>query len=170
MAKTYLCAIDDELNKGPASALRVDVKLTNSSFTYITMASLNEWIINNGYPVRVLVPVPTTKRSAAHITGDQQENESDLKGVDEQKPLQDRTGPCWTIEKRDPDPVYDWYTPARYFARQLVKDDTTLLTKKDALARKVVQSLSDVGIYKRGGKLPYKPGTVRKAFSNVILM
>ncbi len=169
MAQTYICAIDDELNNGATSALRVDLKLTNNLFTYITVASLDEWFINNEYPVRVLVPVPTTKRSTAHITGDQQENESDLKGVDEQKPFQECTGPCWTIDSRDPRQVHNWYTPARYFARQLVKNDPTLITKKDLLAKEVVVLLTSNRIFKRGGKLSFDPGTVKKAFVNVIL-
>ena len=42
---------------------------------------------------------------------------------------------------RDPDPDEPWYIPARYFARQLVKEDSTLLNKKDLLAEKVAQSL-----------------------------
>jgi len=169
MAKAYLCTINDELNKGATSALRVDLKLTNNLLTYITVASLDEWFINNGHPVRVLVPVPTTKRSTAHITGDQQENESDLKGVDEQKPLQACTGPCWTIDSRDPHREQNWYTPARYFARQLVKENPTLIAKKDLLAKEVVALLTLNRIFKRGGKLPFDPGTVKKAFVNVIL-
>ena len=60
-----------------------------------------------------------------------------------------------------------WYTPARHFARQLVADDPTLLKKRDQLANKVVQSLTAVGIFKRGGKKPFDPGTVKKAFVNV---
>jgi hypothetical protein len=169
MAKAYLCTINDELNKGATSALRVDLKLTNNLLTYITVASLDEWFINNGYSVRVLVPVPTTKQSTAHITADQQGNESDLKGVDERKPLQECTGPCWTIDSRDLHRVQNWYTPARYFARQLVKENPTLIAKKDLLAKEVVALLTSNRIFKRGGKLPFDPGTVKKAFVNVIL-
>ena len=62
-----------------------------------------------------------------------------------------------------------WYTPARYFARQLVLDDTTLLTKKQVLAEKVSKSLAGTGIFKRGGKKPHSPETVLKAFANVTL-
>ena len=57
----------------------------------------------------------------------------------------------WEIEDpKDPEPVQLWYTPARYFARQLVRDDSTLLTKRNTLANKVVQSLTNAGINKRG--------------------
>jgi hypothetical protein len=82
----------------------------------------------------------------------------------------DQKATPWLIpHPDDPKPKQPWYTPARYFARDLVKDDSTLLQKKDLLANKVVKSLSDVGIYKRGGKLPLDPATVLKAFSNVSL-
>jgi hypothetical protein len=67
----------------------------------------------------------------------------------------------------DPKPPQSWYIPARYFARELVKKDSTLLQKKDLLAGKVAKLLSDVGIYKRGGKSPLNPATVKKAFSNI---
>ena len=62
-----------------------------------------------------------------------------------------------------------WYTPARYFARQLVISDSTLLIKKLVLADKVSKSLAGAGIFKRGGKKPHSPETVLKAFANVTL-
>jgi hypothetical protein len=74
----------------------------------------------------------------------------------------------WLIHNpKDPEPEQLWYIPARYFARERVKKDPTLIFKRDLLAAKVVESLSDVGIFKRGGKLPFNPATVLKAFSNV---
>lgn len=76
----------------------------------------------------------------------------------------------WLIaDSTDPTPGLEWYTPARYFARQLVIDDSTLLLKKLVLAGKVATSLKNVGIYKRGGKKPYDASTVLKAFANVTL-
>lgn len=76
----------------------------------------------------------------------------------------------WNIkDSRDPKPEQPWYTPARYFARQLVREDSTLLTKRNTLANKVVQSLTNAGIKKRGGKKPFDPGTIKKALSNIDL-
>lgn len=76
----------------------------------------------------------------------------------------------WLIaDSKDPAPKLEWYTSARYFARQLVKDDSTLLLKKRGLASKVVLSLTNVGIYKRGGNKPFDASTVLKAFVNVTL-
>lgn len=76
----------------------------------------------------------------------------------------------WLIpDPSDPTPDQPWYTPARYFARQLIKDDTTLLNKRPILASKVAQSLTTAGIKKRGGEHPLDPATVLKAFSNVSL-
>ncbi len=80
-----------------------------------------------------------------------------------------KTNPWKIVDPRDPEPEHTWYTAARYFARQLVKESPTLLNKKDRLAQKVVQSLTGVGIKKRGGKKPFDPGTVKKAFHNVNL-
>ena len=76
----------------------------------------------------------------------------------------------WLIPNpQDPKPIQPWYIPARYFARQLVKEDLTLLVKKSLLAKKTSQSLGSVGIFKRGGKELLSEGTVLKAFSNVTL-
>lgn len=76
----------------------------------------------------------------------------------------------WLLEDpKDPSPAEPWYTPARYFARQLIKDDSTLLLKRSLLADKVSKSLAKVGIYKRGGALPLAAETILKAFSKVKL-
>jgi hypothetical protein len=76
----------------------------------------------------------------------------------------------WDIpDSRDPEPEQSWYIAARYFARQLVREDSTLLRRRSILAKQVAESLNDVGIKKRGGKKPFDPATVRKAFSKVTL-
>lgn len=77
----------------------------------------------------------------------------------------------WLIAApNDPAPDYSWYTPARYFARQLVKDNSALLVKKEKLAEKTAASLAAVGVFKRGKKkLSLSAGTVLKSFVNVTL-
>lgn len=77
--------------------------------------------------------------------------------------------PWLIVNCNDPAPPYQpWYTPARYFARQLVKDNSTLLTKKKLLGEKVATSLANVGIFRRGKiKKKFDGGTILKAFSNV---
>lgn len=65
LAKTYRCAIDDEINKGPMSALRVDVKRTNCHQTYITLTSFDAWAAEKGYRLHILEPVPATSQPLA---------------------------------------------------------------------------------------------------------
>lgn len=77
--------------------------------------------------------------------------------------------PWLVADPKDPEPAQFWYTPARYFARELIRDDSTLLVKKLVLADKVSRSLSGVGIFKRGGKKEFAAETILKAFSNVNL-
>ena len=77
--------------------------------------------------------------------------------------------PWLAIDPSDPKAQQSWYTPARYFARQFVIKDSSLILKKFLLADQVSKSLADVGIFKRGGKKPPAATTVRKAFSNVSL-
>lgn len=74
----------------------------------------------------------------------------------------------WLIANpKDPAPEQSWYTPARYFARQFLREDSTLLRKRNVLAEKVSKTLANTGFKKRGGKLPLSSGTVLKAFSNL---
>ena len=77
--------------------------------------------------------------------------------------------PWLVADPKDPTPGQSWYTPARYFARQLIKDDPTLLKKSMILADKVSKSLDNVGIRKRGGVKPFDASTILKAFANVKL-
>jgi hypothetical protein len=73
--------------------------------------------------------------------------------------------PC----SNDPCAKQAWYTAARYFARQLVIKDSTLITKRGILADKVSASLSKAGIKGRVKNKPFASGTVLKAFANVNL-
>jgi hypothetical protein len=81
----------------------------------------------------------------------------------------DDAKPWLVADPKDPTPAQSWYTPARYFARQLIKDDTTLLLKRLKLADKVSKSLEKVSIYKRGGVKNFAADTILKAFANVKL-
>ena len=66
LANTYLCAINDELNKGEQSGLRIDKELTNSAYIYITLTSLKEW--EQG---RCGQPITEPARSSTAIVGKQ---------------------------------------------------------------------------------------------------
>ncbi len=147
-ANTYLCDINGELAKGKFSALQLDPEFAGSPDRYITLSSLAQWAADK-YAISLLSPVVSSKIER------------------EPKAPQPATAQ-WLIEQPDDPPAAQpWYTPARYFARQLVIGEPTLLTKRDLLAQKVVQSLTAVRIFKRGGKKPFDPGTVKKAFVNI---
>lgn len=77
--------------------------------------------------------------------------------------------PWIVIDPRDPAPEQPWYTPARYFARQLAIEKPTLLSNREILADKVSTALFNAGYKKRGNKVRFDSGTVLKAFANVIL-
>lgn len=106
-----------------------------------------------------LIMLETNKSILVESTDNNDNQVENIRGGEEK--------PWDKINPNDPTPEQPWYTPARYFARQLVINDSTLLNKRDNLARKVVQSLDNVGIKKRGGKKPFDPNTVKKALSNV---
>lgn len=70
LAKTYLCAIEDELSKGAMSALRVDVKRTNSHQTYITLTSFSAWAEEKKFRGPVLERVPTIIQPSVEADAD----------------------------------------------------------------------------------------------------
>lgn len=43
-ANRHLCAMEDEINKGEQSVLKVDRALSSAAYTYITLHSFNEWV------------------------------------------------------------------------------------------------------------------------------
>lgn len=74
----------------------------------------------------------------------------------------------WLIaNSSDPVAAYTWYISARYFARETLKTEPTLLAKKDTLASRVNTLFKKYGIKKRGGKNDFDDSTIKKAFSNV---
>jgi hypothetical protein len=77
--------------------------------------------------------------------------------------------PWLIVNNQDPIAEQSWYTPARYLAREFVKNDTTLLSKRLILADKVSANLFKLGIKKRGNKAKLAAETVLKSFANVKL-
>lgn len=155
-AKSCFCAIRDELAKGEESELIVDQKATDwTGDEFLTLASAEWWARKNyGLSIRhndFMVENVPIKACATQVL-----------------PLSDFK-PWLEVDPRDPQPAPDWYKSARYFAKQLVIKDSTLLLKREKLAEQVVESLTKVGILKRGGKLPFDPSTVKKALSKVRL-
>ncbi len=76
----------------------------------------------------------------------------------------------WLIHQEgDPDPDQLWYTPARYFARKLVKENPSLRKRRDPLCLEISKELEDARIYKRGGKEAPDSETIKKALSNIKL-
>lgn len=59
LARTYRCAIDDELAKENLSALRIDPKRSNSICTYITLTSLKAWAFQT-FNLEILPNILTT--------------------------------------------------------------------------------------------------------------
>jgi hypothetical protein len=115
-----------------------------SNRVHITKSSLNEWALKK-YGIGA------------------QETSSTAKP-------QEQSDKPWSItDPRDPKPVRPWYTAARYFARQLIKSDSTLGEKRNLLVIKIAQEFTNVGIFKRGEKKHLSPETIKKALSNIEL-
>jgi hypothetical protein len=148
-ANTYLCDINGELAKGKFSALQLDPEFAGSSDRYITVSSLAQWAADK-YGISLLSPVASSKI------------EREL-----QAPQPTREQPWLIARPDDPSPEQPWYVAARYFAREFVKEEPTLVGKRNLLASKVATALKDVGINKRGGIKPLDPGTILKAFSKI---
>jgi len=69
----------------------------------------------------------------------------------------------------DPPPKNSWYTPARYFARETLKEKPLLINNKLKLAGEVATLLFKIKDYPRGRVAERDPSTVLKAFTKCIL-
>ena len=69
----------------------------------------------------------------------------------------------------DPLPDNSWYTPARYFARKILKEKPLLINNKLKLAGEVATLLFKIKDYPRGRVTEREPSTVLKAFTNCTL-
>ena len=88
----------------------------------------------------------------------------------EELPLQANPQKPWKVaDPNDPDPAQPWFTPARYFARQLVIGDSKLLNNRNLLANKTSQALFNAGIFGRTKNKALDAGTILKAFINISL-
>lgn len=97
-ANVYLCAIQDELNKGEQSVLKVDSALSNAAYTFITLHSFNEWVKRKD--------VPGGQRDAAEPVGSLQAgNEVATKPQSRTKLRDQERAILNEIEKRKLDPL-----------------------------------------------------------------
>lgn len=142
-ASRYKNDIVDELAKQNRSKLKIDINATkNAKLLHITKSSLNSWALKK-YGINLL-------KAFSKV------------------PVTEQTDKPWLMQyPEDPIPDQPWYIPARYFARQLVIRDSSLTEKINLLVGKIVQELTNVGIYKRGEKKEFNPDTIKKALSNV---
>jgi hypothetical protein len=157
------CLVIDGVIEVGTIKITKEVRLSNQrldfDLTRINKSDWLDWCSKNGYAELAarFTPPSSARNTTLVITPTESVAKSEL------------SQPWLVIDQRDPEPKQSWYTPARYFARQLAIDDPTLLTKMNKLADKVVQSLTKAGIKKRGGAKPFSSGTILKAFSNVNL-
>lgn len=145
-ARRYRIDIVDELSNGSKSKLKRDlIAETVSNGFYITITSFNKWAFEK-YGINL-------SKNAANAV-----------------PLEHSYEPWNLKDPSDPNPIQPWYTPARYFARQLIKNDLTLDGKRGTLVKKIAEELTRIGICKRGGKKPLSPETIKKSLANIKLM
>lgn len=141
------------------------INIGDANLSHVKLSEFAAWCLHIGYDIPIeletLAKVPdmgsatqTDKNSMPPKKSNFIEDcskESDKNDITADK----QTEKPWLIcNSNDPKPTQPWYTPARYFARQLVVEDSTLLNKRDLLANKVAASLKYSGFYKRGGNYP----------------
>lgn len=144
LANALRCLLDDATLKLP-QAITLDPRLSRPDCRYITLASLRSWAEENDAVTQLLCGLQPYA----------------LEGTSIEPWRQEAPG--------DPKPEQPWYTPARYFARELTKEDPSLHGKRELLASKISEKLAEHEIFKRGGKKPLASGTILKALSNVLL-
>ncbi len=111
--------------------------------------------------------VTAVKKTKAELS---RSNHGDAQGDEVSSTTTGQNGKPWLIpDPNDPEPAQPWYTPARYFARQLVKEKPTLLSHSNLLAVETLKLMTNAGVKKRGGKKSFTSDTIKKAFANVKL-
>ncbi|WP_156401275.1 hypothetical protein [Duganella sp. Root1480D1] len=133
-----------------------------SAFDIELIILIDTWALEYSEPVGPLPRTPGRKRK--HIGDEVVQIGNSSEGLENKK--------NWEIEKiGDPKGAgfQNWYTCARYFARELVKNNKKLLINKNKLAELTATVMAENGVCKRGGKVPFQAGTVLKAFVNVDL-
>jgi hypothetical protein len=79
--------------------------------------------------------------------------------------------PWWKVHPADPTPKQRVFTPARYFARQIVAENPKLNDRRDLLSVAVAEKLFEHGIGPRGDSNErYDALTIKNAFSKVDLL
>lgn len=150
LANDVRIALDHEL-LAPTPVLRIDTNLSASGLLYITLESVRLWAQSNTRMATVQLAL--TGISAQGKSAEQLHN--------------DRSDPWWQADPRDPEAKSEWYIPARYFARLLVREDPSLRGKRPILVKKIQAKLSEVQVYKRGGKTLPSLGSITNALANV---
>ena len=98
-AYDHLCAINDEVNRGERSMLRVDVALSNPAFTYITLHSFNEWLKSNSAERRA------GQAESKQAESKQAPNEGEKKQVPRRRQLDQEEAILAAIRKQGHDPM-----------------------------------------------------------------
>lgn len=151
LAHSYRSAVVDELAKGNNSRLLIDsIATKNHSNPYITLLSLKNWATETLH-ISILDELPSVNKPHSNVKKEVTVDDS----------------PWLVPDLSDPKPAQPWYTAARYFARQILKESPQRSTTKALLAKKVIPYLKNANI-KPPGKLSYDEGTIRKAFVRVI--
>jgi hypothetical protein len=158
---------------GDVAAGRLVISSKNE-LDYVKLDHLIQWATYRDIVVEqeVTPSVVFTSRAGAEVEGVQHHEPPYVYIPGVNGALVSPVQPWLVSDPRDdvPEGFQPWYIPARYFARDHVRADSTLLTKRDLLAKKVAMSLHAAGFYKRGkAKESLDPATVKKAFVNVKL-
>jgi hypothetical protein len=152
-AHDYKSAIIDELSRDDPS-LRIDkLATTDLKYPFITLLSLKSWA-KDVLEISILDDLDSSHlRSAAPKS---------------QKNIPSSDYPWWKVHKNDTPPPKNqlWFTPARYFARQYIKENPNIAINKEKLAIKVAPLMKENKIFHSVNK-PYDAGTIRKAFVKV---
>ncbi len=156
------------------------INIGDANLSHVKLSEFAAWCLHIGYDIPIELETlakapdmaPATQSNKSSIPPKKSNfiedcsKESDKNDITADK----QTEKPWLIcNSNDPKSAQPWYTPARYFARQLVMEDPTLLAKRDRLSSKVAVLLKKARVFKRGGKLPLDPVTIKKALSNVSL-
>lgn len=148
LAHEYQCAIVEELSSNMPKLL-LDITAT-TPIPFITLVSLKRWAkeIYHKDILGDLLQIELVKQLSPNRTSIIEINDWDKH------------------QEGDPEPEETWFPAARYFAREILKENPNIIFNKTQLSPLVAKRMYENNVRKDNNQT-YEPGTVRKAFRNI---
>ncbi len=154
-----------QLTREPIPHEQLDHLLQFPDSCVLSIGDLNTVFVDR--EIRFLVvdnALQSTQTKSEDSPNIDDEKASTQRNQKELERLKEITPRPWLAENpADSPPNYAWYAPARYFAREILKEKPQLKLKRGLLSAEISKRMLANKIFNRGKLKAYDPGTILKA-------